>query len=220
MERKPIKIPYKVSGVYQIKCLINDKVYIGSSKDIKCRWKGHINTLNKRIHENPFLQSDWDIYGGENFEFSVIEFCSESEKLKIEQKVLDEYCGDVYNIAKKVDAPTRESSVKKKISNALKGRVFSEDTKRKLSENHADFSGSKNPMYGSKRVGEENPMWGKSQSKETRKKISERYWSKSEEERRLYKERLRLAWEKRKQRRNKNASYHKPVRGTLRQITQ
>lgn len=36
-----------------------------------------------------------------------------------------------------------------------------EDVKIKLSKNHADVSGSKNPMYGSHRFGKENPMYGK-----------------------------------------------------------
>ena len=40
-------------------------------------------------------------------------------------------------------------------------KSFSEDTKRKMSENHADFSG------------ENHPQWGKPKSEETRKKISE-----------------------------------------------
>ena len=35
-----------------------------------------------------------------------------------------------------------------KLSKSLKGRVINEDWKRKLSLNHRDTSGSKNPMYG------------------------------------------------------------------------
>lgn len=31
----------KICGVYKIKNIVNDKFYIGSSKDIKKRWKQH-----------------------------------------------------------------------------------------------------------------------------------------------------------------------------------
>ena len=37
---------------------------------------------------------------------------------------------------------------------SLKGRVFSEETKRKMRENHADVSGDKNPFYGKKHTEE------------------------------------------------------------------
>lgn len=40
---------------------------------------------------------------------------------------------------------------KKKIGNAGRGRKASEETRRKISQNHADVSGKKNPMWGKKR---------------------------------------------------------------------
>lgn len=39
---------------------------------------------------------------------------------------------------------------KEKISNSHKGKVLSDLTKKKISENHHDVSGEKNPMYGKK----------------------------------------------------------------------
>ena len=53
---------------------------------------------------------------------------------------------------------TEESKLK--ISKSQKGKILSEETKRKISENHADFSGKNHPLYG------------KHHSEETRKKIS------------------------------------------------
>ena len=49
----------------------------------------------------------------------------------------------------------------KKIGEKLRGRTLSEETKRKLSENHADFKG------------ENHPMFGKHHSEETKRKQSE-----------------------------------------------
>ena len=41
------------------------------------------------------------------------------------------------------------------------GKHLSEETRKKISENHADVSGSKNPFYGVRYIGELNPMYGK-----------------------------------------------------------
>lgn len=78
-------------------------------------------------------------------------------------------------ISDKAKGRKHSEATKLKISNATKGRVVSEETKQKLSENHPDFSGKNNPMYGksvewtdsrreeySKRLtGSGNPCYGK-----------------------------------------------------------
>lgn len=62
-----------------------------------------------------------------------------------------EWCTQEYNI----NYGTRN----KRISEARKGRQFTKETKRKMSENHADFKGKNNPMYGKK--GKNNPNYDK-----------------------------------------------------------
>jgi len=62
------------SGIYAIINLINDKMYIGSSKNIKSRFKTHTRDLNKNKHFNPYLQNAWNKYGGGNFTIEVIEY--------------------------------------------------------------------------------------------------------------------------------------------------
>jgi group I intron endonuclease len=44
----------------------------------------------------------------------------------------------------------RTNETKKKISSKLTGKLVSEDTKKKISENHHDVSGENNPMFGKK----------------------------------------------------------------------
>lgn len=76
-------------GVYKITCLLNDKIYIGSSKNILRRFSQHKNFLKKGGHHNYYLQEDWDKYGEENFKFEILEECKEGERYILEQKYLD-----------------------------------------------------------------------------------------------------------------------------------
>jgi len=59
-------------GIYCIKNLINNKIYIGSSINLKKRITTHKWLLNKNNHFNKYLQNSWNKYGGINFSFSII----------------------------------------------------------------------------------------------------------------------------------------------------
>lgn len=59
---------------YQIENLINKKVYIGITElPIEKRFQQHKKMLRNHNHPNYFLQPDWDKYGEDNFNFSLIE---------------------------------------------------------------------------------------------------------------------------------------------------
>ena len=60
--------------------------------------------------------------------------------------------------------------IKKKLSEAHKGKKLSEEHKRKLSEVK---KGEKNPMYGVHLYGKDNPFYGKHHTEETKRKISD-----------------------------------------------
>jgi group I intron endonuclease len=77
------------SGIYKIVNKVNGKYYVGSSTNIKIRWKNHIKELNKNRHKNPHLQSAWNKYGMDNFEFNIVELCSLEDLINIEQKYLN-----------------------------------------------------------------------------------------------------------------------------------
>ena len=68
-----------ISGIYKIENLVNGKVYIGQSKNIYERWYCHKNKLNSNKHNNKYLQNAWNKYGNENFDFSILEECSQDE---------------------------------------------------------------------------------------------------------------------------------------------
>ena len=69
------KLNNNITGIYQIKNLINGNIYIGQSVNIRNRWKQHIYELNNDKHSNSHLQNAWNLYGKENFEFSILEKC-------------------------------------------------------------------------------------------------------------------------------------------------
>lgn len=65
--------------IYMIRNKINNKVYIGQTTKGEERWKQHITGLNGGYGHNERIQSDWNKYGKDNFEFSIIEECSFEE---------------------------------------------------------------------------------------------------------------------------------------------
>jgi group I intron endonuclease len=113
----------KISGIYQIKNLINRKIYVGSSINIQHRWDQHKSDLNKGVHKNRHLQAAWDLYKEDFFEFKILEECLIEELTKREQYWINEtqcFNNTVgYNICQ-----TAENSL---------GVKRSEETKRKNS---------------------------------------------------------------------------------------
>lgn len=73
-------------GVYSIE--IGDKLYIGSSSQIKTRWSHHRGYLERGVHPNLKLQRAYNKYG--YCEFIVVELCCVEELLEREQFWLDE----------------------------------------------------------------------------------------------------------------------------------
>lgn len=96
-----------VSGVYQIRNIINDKIYIGSSKNLEYRYKSHFRALNRGNHENRYLQRAYNKYGKSNFIFEIIEFCKVDLIFEIEQYWINQYIDTLkcYNINKNASCP-------------------------------------------------------------------------------------------------------------------
>jgi group I intron endonuclease len=136
--------------IYKILNKIDNKFYIGSTCNIKKRWKQHINSLHQGKHHSIYLQRAWDKYGEINFIFSIIGSCSKKEAKEYEQYFLDTYKSYDYNIGynmnHKVDSrkgrPMSKEAIEKykiKRKNQIptnKGRVFSEEWIWNLSKSH------------------------------------------------------------------------------------
>lgn len=76
-------------GVYQIKSLFDNKLYVGCSNDIAQRWRHHRSQLRRGVHYNNHLQNAWNKYGSDNFEFSILEITTEDNILVREQHWID-----------------------------------------------------------------------------------------------------------------------------------
>ena len=83
----------KICGIYKIENLINHKVYIGQSVNIKDRWQSHRRLLRQNKHDNLHLQNSWNKYGESNFSFEILEECSNCLLNEKEQYWLDYYGG-------------------------------------------------------------------------------------------------------------------------------
>lgn len=185
------------SGIYKIINKVNGKYYVGRSANLIRRWIDHKKSLNGGYHKNAHLQSAWNKYGADAFEFVVIEYIDESLLKEIEQKYINKFIedrkngiDDCYNIsessesggfiseevnkkiseAKKGKTLTIES--RQKISKSNKGKKRSEETRKKLSESlKGKYTGEKSPMYG--KTGVLNHLYGIPLSTDHKRKISD-----------------------------------------------
>jgi predicted GIY-YIG superfamily endonuclease len=102
----------KSPGIYQIKCVITEKIYIGSATNIYNRCGQHRRNLRFKKHQNSHLQSAWDKYGEDKFEFSVLELTSRKNLLDAEQAWLNKTCAfdkhKGYNIFRYAGSPGDE----------------------------------------------------------------------------------------------------------------
>lgn len=81
------KIYNSSSGVYQIRNIINNNSYIGSTNNLYRRYKEHKSKLKSKNNQNVYLQNAVNKYGLENFEFSLIAITKDYKKL--EQWLID-----------------------------------------------------------------------------------------------------------------------------------
>lgn len=81
--------------VYEIKNVVNNKRYIGATKNIRFRFRQHKTSLNSGEHHSKTLQDDFNKYGLENFIFKVLAKVPE-EDLDFMEKYFIE-CFDVMN---------------------------------------------------------------------------------------------------------------------------
>ena len=89
-----------IPGVYEIVNKINNKVYIGSTKNIRKRRNYHFRYLKNNNHPNKKLQNAYNKYGENNFSFNIIYRIVDFEDIvNLKEKLLnsEQYWMDYYN---------------------------------------------------------------------------------------------------------------------------
>ncbi len=72
----------KQFGIYQIRNIVNEKVYIGQTKQpFNKRYLHHVWKLKKGTHNNPHLQRAFDLYSENSFVFEVVEVVDDVDLL-------------------------------------------------------------------------------------------------------------------------------------------
>jgi group I intron endonuclease len=71
----------KISGIYCIRNIKDEKRYIGYSFDISKRFVHHTSALRRGNHDNPYFQSIWNTSKEEDFVFEIIEEYPPDKKL-------------------------------------------------------------------------------------------------------------------------------------------
>lgn len=136
--REQVKHLSKKVGVYCIINKVNSKMYVGSSRDISKRVKGHERELRRNNHRNRYLQSAYNKYGESSFEVKVLKLCSEKNLIKQEQIFMNKYqtttpgCG--YNLAIRADGKRLSEEQRKYLSEVKKGKKMSAEAKLKMSK--------------------------------------------------------------------------------------
>jgi len=123
----------KICGVYKIENKENDRVIIGSSKDIKKRWSNYKSLLKKGTYGNKELQDDWNSYGSDKFEFTILDNC-----LQRDLYVQESFWQEIYAVSLHGYNKNKVTKLKKNIIVGTKARKVHND--RSLL-----FAGVKNP---------------------------------------------------------------------------
>jgi group I intron endonuclease len=124
-------------SIYACYNLINGKVYVGQSWDFKSRIKHHKSSsknINSKRYKSKFYNAARK-YGWKNFEFIILIDNIET------QEDLDSW--EIYFI-KFLDSMNTGYN----LTEGGQGGKVSEETRKKMSENHANVFGDKNPFYG------------------------------------------------------------------------
>jgi group I intron endonuclease len=129
---------YNGSGIYCIRNIKNDKIYIGQSTNIASRFREHRSNLKNNRHGNQHLQNSWNKYGELNFSFEILEKCDIKDLDDREQYFIKYYKSNIKNYGYNYE------------SGGHKNKMLSDDTKKKISKNHKNVSGNNNPFYGKK----------------------------------------------------------------------
>lgn len=117
------------SGIYLIRNIVNNKIYVGKAKCIYSRIMNHITLLrSKNKNENRHLINAWHFYGENNFEYEVLEYVNLDEVSLKEKELFWQRKLQVKN--RDIGYNFREDSET--------GMICSQETKEKMRISHIE----------------------------------------------------------------------------------
>lgn len=143
----------KKRGIYAITCLATQKAYVGKSTDIQDRKQHHFSSLRRGRHDNKNLQKDFDLYGEEQFVFTIL----------VENSALTD--DELNNLEKEYIAA---------LDSFENGYNFTLGGQGSFGYKHDEQVKMIRSEYMKQLVGEKNTFYGKHHTEETKKLISER----------------------------------------------
>ena len=79
----------KISGIYKITNTVTGDFYIGSSKDVKQRWRSHKKPSTWKRCPNSPMYLDMKKYGTDKFDFQILEVVEIEQLKEIEQQFIE-----------------------------------------------------------------------------------------------------------------------------------
>lgn len=67
--------------IYQIRNIVNDKIYVGSAVNFPNRKSQHLCLLRKNKHPNQHIQNSWNKHQEHDFVFELLEHVDDKQKL-------------------------------------------------------------------------------------------------------------------------------------------
>lgn len=134
------------SGIYKITNTINEKVYVGQSKNLNTRFTNHLYRINRGEHHNEYLQRSFDKHGEDKFVYEILEEIEDLSILDSREKYwIDHYGGinsnDTYNL---------KDPLLNEHNDYVRGKISKAN------------SGENNPNYGNKWTDEQKENMSKS----------------------------------------------------------
>lgn len=133
-------------GLYGIICKTNKKIYIGESVQVIGRLNTHHETLKNQIHDCSELQTDWNLYGSQDFLFVCLcigpEWVNQQDRLQKEEELITLNIPNVYNTSKEVNKNPKfkrkvqyKNQIFNSIAEASRSTKISESQIRRLIKN-------------------------------------------------------------------------------------
>lgn len=194
-----------ITGIYRVESLCkSEKAYIGSSINIKRRWREHLRELRSNKHDNQRLQHHFNKYGEPDLVFIIVELCFPEFLTAREQYYIDKEkpyfnicrtAGSCLGLKRSEEAKEKmkghvpwnkgtkqgpiSSAHRQLLSLVHKGVPKSEEHKRKLSQGNKGKHGVVMAEEIKQKIsaslkGRPSPNKGNKWSEETRRKMDSR----------------------------------------------